>query len=350
MPRISKLPNHVVAQWATQHVAEHTKDFTHALAENFGVTRSAAATAVKILERDGYVIRSGGKTRPTFSPGPSTWIERSYTLPGLDESALWESDFSPWIHASDNVKNILHYGFTEMVNNANDHSGGKRVQVGFQGSATVYCLTVFDDGIGVFEKIATALNLPDMRLALLELSKGKFTSDKTQHSGEGIFFTSRMFDAFYLDANHLVYSKLNTRSTDERLDTNDFQLVDESGQPIGTGVMMFIAPESQRTTREVFSRYTPDVPDDFSFSKTTIPVKLASIGNENLLSRSQAKRLVSRIDQFKIVELDFSEVSEIGQAFADEVFRVFSNAHPEVRLIPINANAYVQGMIKRVKG
>lgn len=349
MPRISKLPVDAVAQWTTVHVGTHSKDFTHALAKNFNVTRAAAATAVKALELDGYIVRSGSKTRPVFSPGSSKWIKKSYRLPGLDESALWERDFSPWIQASDNVKNILHHGFTEIVNNANDHSGGSQVHVEFQGTET-FCLTVIDDGVGIFRKIATALKLPDHRLALLELSKGKFTSDKTQHSGEGIFFTSRMFDEFYLDANQLTYSKLNTSSTDERLDSNDFQLVDRDGQPIGTGVMMLIDPKSERTSREVFSRYTPDVPDDFSFSKTTVPVRLASIGNENLLSRSQAKRLVARIDQFKIVELDFAEVPEIGQGFADEVFRVFANAHPQVQLIPINTNAYVQGMIRRVTG
>ena len=92
------------------------------------------------------------------------------------------------------------------------------------------------------------------------------------------------------------------------------------------------------------------MPDDYSFSKTVIPVKLAAFGDEQLLSRSQAKRLVARIDQFKNVELDFSGVDEIGQAFADEVFRVFGKTHPLVVLEAIHANAYVAGMIKRVKG
>ena len=91
------------------------------------------------------------------------------------------------------------------------------------------------------------------------------------------------------------------------------------------------------------------MPDDYSFSKTSIPVKLAAFGDENLLSRSQAKRLVARADRFKNVELDFSDVEEIGQAFADEVFRVFAKAHPHVALNAVNASAYVAGMIKRVK-
>ena len=39
----------------------------------------------------------------------------------------------------------------------------------------------------------------DKRQALFELSKGKFTTDPSRHSGEGVFFTSRMFDDFEID-------------------------------------------------------------------------------------------------------------------------------------------------------
>jgi hypothetical protein len=46
--------------------------------------------------------------------------------------------------------------------------------------------------------------------------------------------------------------------------------------------------------------------------------------------------------------LDFKGVVLIGQAFADEVFRVFALAHPEVELIPLNANKEVRRMIAHV--
>jgi hypothetical protein len=48
-----------------------------------------------------------------------------------------------------------------------------------------------------------------------------------------------------------------------------------------------------------------------------------------------------------ILELDFAGISEIGQAFADELFRVFANAHPRIRITPINAEPAVAQMIKR---
>lgn len=350
MPRRTKLPFPEVAQWTTVHVAAHPKDFTSALATRFGVTRAAAAAMVRELEESDFLRRSGSSTRPRFSPGASRWVSRDYGLPGVDESLLWERDFSPFVDVPANVRNILHHGFTEMVNNANDHSGGKRVHVEFEsGMANVCVLSVMDDGIGIFKKIADTLGLSDPRFSLLELSKGKFTSDKSQHTGEGVFFTSRMFDGFSIDANQLSYNRFE--GPDGRLENSDsLYVTSRDGQPVGTGITMAISPTTGRTARAVFEQFTPDVPDDYSFNKTTIPVKLAAFGDDNLLSRSQAKRLVARIDQFKTVELDFSGLEEIGQAFADEVFRVFAGAHPEVALQAINANAYVSGMIRRVKG
>jgi len=63
--------------------------------------------------------------------------------------------------------------------------------------------------------------------------------------------------------------------------------------------------------------------NDFGFSKTHIPVFLAAYGEDNLISRSQAKRLLVRFERFKEIILDFENVESIGQAFADEIFRVF---------------------------
>ena len=47
--------------------------------------------------------------------------------------------------------------------------------------------------------------------------------------------------------------------------------------------------------------------------------------------------------------LDFFGVASIGQAFADEVFRVFSGKRPEVQLVPIPAPSEVRQMISRAE-
>jgi len=67
-----------------------------------------------------------------------------------------------------------------------------------------------------------------------------------------------------------------------------------------------------------------------------------------LLSRSQAKRLIQRFDYFLEVILDFEGVNFIGQAFADQIFRVFVNAYPNVNLVAINTIDEVQNMINYV--
>jgi hypothetical protein len=54
-------------------------------------------------------------------------------------------------------------------------------------------------------------------------------------------------------------------------------------------------------------------------------------------------------DRFAEVILDFEGVPTIGQAFADEVFRVFRNQHPDVTLRYVRANDSVRRMIHHVE-
>ncbi len=78
-------------------------------------------------------------------------------------------------------------------------------------------------------------------------------------------------------------------------------------------------------------------------------VRLAQYDDEKLISRSQAKRLLDRIDKFKVVIFDFAEVETIGQAFADEIFRVFRRQHPDIEIVYLNASDSVRQMIDRNK-
>jgi len=145
-----------------------------------------------------------------------------------------------------------------------------------------------------------------------------------------------MFDQFEIIANGLTFNH-------EDGSPDDWLREEESLFDEGTTVFMRIGLASQRTAAEVYEQFT-DAPEDYDFSKTVVPMKLAKYGGEQLVSRSQAKRLIARFDRFKKVILDFSEVQEIGQAFADELFRVYGSAHPEVELIPRNMTSQVEKM------
>jgi hypothetical protein len=84
-----------------------------------------------------------------------------------------------------------------------------------------------------------------------------------------------------------------------------------------------------------------------AFSKTEIIVKMAKWGDETLISRSQAKRIVRNLEKFNHITLDFKGVRLIGQGFVDEIFRVFINKYPHIKITYINANADIEFMIKR---
>ena len=86
---------------------------------------------------------------------------------------------------------------------------------------------------------------------------------------------------------------------------------------------------------------------DYGFTRTVVPVDLARYENDALISRSQARRVLMRLDRFDTVVLNFKNVEQVGQGFADEVFRVFARAHPDIKLIPVDANPQVMAMIRR---
>ena len=110
---------------------------------------------------------------------------------------------------------------------------------------------------------------------------------------------------------------------------------------------MRLQNNTSRRIKAVFDEFSSG--DDYAFNKTVVPVRLAQYGNERLVSRSQAKRLLAGMEKFKIVVFDFTAVEMIGQAFADQVFRVFPGQYPEIKLISLNENQEVKQMILRAK-
>ncbi len=262
--------------------------------------------------------------------------------PGLEEDKIWRQQIRPLLNAIPaNVLEICHYGCTEMVNNVVDHSAGQTLVIRISATANTIRIDIIDDGVGIFHKLQTELGLEDHRHALLELAKGKTTTDPQQHTGEGIFFTSRMFDNFSIISGRL-------RFTHDALLGED-RLVEIEKEEKGTVVILEIHTQAQRTTKEVFDQFAVSE-DDYGFTRTHVPVALAQYGDEDLVSRSQAKRLLARFDRFKEVQLDFKGVQMIGPAFADEIFRVFRQQHPQIRLIWLNACAEVEKMIRRALG
>ncbi len=197
-------------------------------------------------------------------------------------------------------------------------------------------VTVRDEGIGAFESIRERLQLDDHLHALQELSKGKVTTQPERHSGEGIFFASKMVARFDLVANGLAWL------IDNELPD---QAVCEVEARSGTEVRAEISLRSETRPEEVFAGYTPD----FEFDTTRCAVRLFEYGRR-FVSRSEAKRVASGLEKFREVILDFRSVEGVGQGFVDELFRVWATAHRDVRLVPQNMNAAVEFMVRRGLG
>lgn len=290
------------------------------------------------LVEEGYLAAEGNTRGRVYSLGPHRSHRAEFPLKGLSESDVYFRDFGVVFgDLPKELESICHYGFTEMLNNAIDHSGGETATVMVERTAEEIFMVVSDNGEGIFNHIARVLKLGDPREAILELSKGKLTTDPANHTGQGIFFTSRAFDDFLIFSGDLVFTHTNTSKLDALLHNDDFQQ--------GTEVMMSIKMDSTRTLSSVFAEFTAGEEDDFAFNKTVVPIKLALYEGERLVSRSQAKRILNRVEKFKTVMLDFSGVDLIGQAFADEMFRVFARRNPQILLVPTNMTEEVNRMV-----
>ncbi len=330
-----------VRRYIVENVDENPSDISKLTAKHFGITRQAVNKHLQRLTSEGVLTNTGNTRSRTYKLCPlKEWQELYAITPDLAEDVVWRNDISPNLgHMPDNVLDIWHFGFTEMFNNAIDHSEGSQIFVSIKKTAATTQMSVMDDGVGIFKKIQAAMNLLDERHAVLELAKGKLTTDPKRHTGEGIFFSSRMFDEFDILAGGVHFSH---RFGDAR------DWIWERTKPgFQTYVGMKLNNHTARTTKKIFDHYTSG--DDFGFNKTIVPVELAQYGDDKLISRSEAKRLLARVELFKIVVFDFTRVPAIGQAFADEIFRVFPKNHPDIELIVMHTNSEVRRMIERAK-
>ncbi len=330
-----------IRRYILDNVEKYPGNIGSVAAEKFGITRQAINLHLQRLVAENALAETGKTRNRTYKLCPLVEWRHLYKItPELAEDRVWTDDVKLVIgQLPENVLNIWHYGFTEMFNNAIDHSNGADIFVQIRKTAADTEMLLSDDGVGIFKKIQTEMNLLDERHAILELHKGKLTTDPKNHSGEGIFFTSRMFDSFDILSGGVYFCHQFGSPEDWILERAKFEN--------GTAVWMKLHNHTARTTKKIFDQYSSG--EDYGFNKTVVPVKLAQYGNDQLVSRSQAKRLLARVELFKTVVLDFSEVPNIGQAFGDEIFRVFSQRHPEIQFLPINASSEVKRMIARAK-
>jgi len=323
-------------------VSKDVPHLTKVCAATLDVSRQTVNKIINGLIDAKYIEAHGNTSARVYKLGKNRAHFASFKMlkdEKLDEHIIWDKFEHVFETLPSNVYDICFYGFTEIVNNAIDHSDSNILNVCASLQDGIIDLMIHDEGEGIFKRIARLKNLSSEKESILELSKGKLTTDPDNHTGEGIYFTSRVFDNFYIYSSGHLFDHDKNRS-------HDF-LLEHNHDVEGTIVEMQISEKSKTSQQQVFDEYAPA--DEFSFSKTVVPVRLAIQGKENLVSRSQAKRVLSSLDKFKIVLLDFEDVDTIGQAFADEIFRVFARKHPDINISSVNANESVERWITRAK-
>lgn len=315
------------------------------LAHLLGISRQAVNKHLKELIQQSKVVKEGTtrgaiykylankkKTKSVRS------FSRTYFLTGLEEDKVFyevASLLNLRHELSKSVADIAHYAFTEMLNNAIEHSFSKNCTVELSLDRYNFKFRIRDFGIGVFYSIFKKFGLPDENAAIGELIKGKTTTMAEKHTGEGIFFTSKAADVIFFRSH-----KIKLVFDNEKKDV----FVEEKKFIRGTEVVFSISKKSKKKLDEIFTQFAPKE-FDYRFERTRAQVKFFS---KDYVSRSEAKRLLYGLHKFKEIILDFDGVKGIGQGFADEIFRVFRNAHPEIVIRIENLSPTLKPMINHV--
>lgn len=313
------------------------------LCDHLGITRQALSTHIRDLLDRRQIIKSGSTRNARYFSLQHAPTQQSYnhslSLKGLDEDIVYEElairlNLSTLLRP--NAESIVHYAFTEMLNNAIDHSVSERCKVSADLNVGAINFEIRDYGIGVFHSIADNHNLEDEYAAMIELVKGKTTTKPEAHTGEGIFFTARAADRFVL-RSHRIQIEWNR--------ARDDVFVSELRFTRGTTVSFTLLRNTPTKLEDVFLRYAP-AEYDYQFKKSSVLVKLLK---SEYISRSEAKRLMANLEKFGEIELDFKDVTKLGQGFADEVFRVFTNRHPSIKIQTVRLSPAVGAMIQHAR-
>ncbi len=331
-----------------QDAKNHGKIDTGSLAKKCAISRQAAHSYLQKLVNNNKLIKIGStrgayyviRTKETAAAlQKDNKVYKARLLnKNLQEDIVYDKAAYtiPIKKLQSNARRIARYAFTEMLNNAIEHSNSSYINISLNITKNAFEFDVIDNGIGIFEHVRKKLRLHDDYEALTEILKGKNTTMPSRHSGEGIFFTSKAADIFSIESSkiHLI---INNKIDDIFIEDIKYKK--------GTKVSFNINKNSKKTIADIFNQYTDK---DYKFSTTKVYIKLYH-QNIEYISRSQARRLTAGLDKFKTVVLDFNRVKSVGQAFADEIFRVFKASYPKIKIQPINYCKAVDFMIKRAQ-
>ena len=314
---------------------------------NRKVSREYVARILRRLVAERLIVKAGTTRGATYAIAEAIeslrpTVRRRLRNEGLDEDRVLDDlrRAAPFIdRLPENIRHIFTYAFTEMLNNAIEHSRSLAIDVSTWRDDGNTLFAVNDFGIGVFRNVMQQRGLASELEAIQDLLKGKTTTAPRTHSGEGIFFTSKIADEFVLESFDYRLRVDNT--------IQDTFIEHPKRRKRGTRVLFRIGKSTKRRLEDAFRTYATEVTEP-AFDRSEVKVRL--FAEELYISRSQARRLLAGLERFRKVVLDFEDVPTVGQGFVDEVFRVFAQKHPNVTFDVTNMNEIVRFMVERVRG
>jgi len=326
-----------VMLYILEKVAAGEESLSKVVSEACDINQNTVHTYIKQLLADNIIQR---KKRGIYELVTQEFVYTLNRTKGEIESDTYAFDkyFKDHIKGlPQNVFDIWAYTLSEMMNNVMDHSEAEEATLIVLQNYLYTSVFIKDNGIGIFKKIKEHFGYDSLDEAIAELFKGKLTTDAENHSGEGIFFSSKMVDEFFILSDGKIF-------TNNKYDMSaTITYANEKFEPQGTMVYMSLSNFSNKNILEVFDRYSNL---DNGFDKTTIPLK--NMFETAPVSRSQAKRVCNRLNEFREVILDFEGLEWMGQGFAHQIFVVFQNAHPDIVLTPVNMSDGVNKMYNHV--
>ena len=303
---------------------------------SFGISKNTVSNYLRELQ-DNKVIKKVKRNCYELVSNKQEFVLYKNDGQLIEESKIYDSYILPLLNnVSKNVLQIWQYVFSEMTNNVIEHSEATELRIVVKQDYLKTEIILVDNGIGIFNKIKNHLGLTDTEDAICELFKGKLTTDEAHHSGEGIFFSSKILDSFAIlsDGKIFTMDEFDNGAVQEDIFMSDL---------CGTMVSMQLSNFSNKQLMNVFNEFSSV---EQGFNKTIIPLRNVFISNP--VSRSQAKRVCARLERFEEVTLDFKDVSWAGQGFMHEIFVVFAKYNPAIKIIPINMNDDVSKMLNHV--
>lgn len=305
--------------------------------------RTVVSKYLQILVSEGVVVSEKVGRNVLYSLNPQVVIfSEELSLWRIQEHEVWQKiERNPLLESetSENARGALQFAFTEMLNNAMDHAKSPKGWAKLVIEQGMVSFTVRDYGVGVFRKVQQKFGLIDEVEAIQRIMKGKTTTAVTAHSGEGIFWVSKLAKRFCLASYDYCLVVDN--------DLRDYTIkkLDSESEVIGTEVWFEIDARLDESLEEFFGKYLGDK-EYAGLNMTVVHLGLYQEGSV-WISRSQAKRVLAGLEKFERVVLDFSGIGMVGQAFCDEIFRVFTIKNPRIKLEPINMGESVKIMVER---